>query len=115
MPISLYIDEDAMARLLVRGLRAREIDVTTVFEEGMTGKSDEEQLSYAAEHGRTFYTFNVGDFCRLHTEYLTQGNNHAGIIVVYRKRYAIGEQIRRLSDLIQKLSSEEISNNLIFL
>jgi len=105
MLIRLYVDEDAMAGILVRGLRAREIDVTTVFEQEMTGKSDEEQLRYAAEQGRTLYTFNVGDFCRLHTEYLTIGSYHAGIIVVYRKRYTVGEQIRRLSDLIQTVSS----------
>jgi len=39
MPISLYIDEDAMAGILVKGLRARGIDVATVYEEGMTGKT----------------------------------------------------------------------------
>jgi hypothetical protein len=115
MPIRLYIDEDAMAGILVKGLRARGADVATVFEEQMTGRSDEEQLEYASERNRTLYTFNVGDFCRLHKEYQSQGKSHAGIIVVYRKRYAAGEQIRRLSDLIHTVSAEEMNDNLLFL
>ncbi len=43
MPIRLYIDEDAMARAFVSGLRARDVDLKTVFEEGMLGQSDEVQ------------------------------------------------------------------------
>jgi hypothetical protein len=35
MLIRLYVDEDAMARGLVTGLRARSIDVLTVFEAGI--------------------------------------------------------------------------------
>jgi len=113
--IRLYVDEDAMARAFVNGLRAREVDVKTVFEEGMVGRSDAEQLEYAAEQGRVIYTFNVGDFCQLHTEFITKGKNHAGIVVVYRQRYAIGEQIRRMMRIIHIQSAEEMKNSLQFL
>ena len=34
MPIRLYIDEDAMSRSVIARLRARDIDVTSVIEEG---------------------------------------------------------------------------------
>ncbi len=115
MRIQLYIDEDAMAGILVKGLRARGIDIATVLEEEMTGRGDDEQLEYASERKRALYTFNVGDFCRLHKEYLSQGRFHAGIIVVYRRRYAVGEQIRRLSGLIHTMSAEEMISNLVFL
>lgn len=115
MQIRLYIDEDAMARALVQGLRARGIDVTTVVEEGMTGEDDPVQLEYAASQERVFYTFNVGDFCRLHAEYLSQGKNHPGIIVVYRQRYSVGEQLKRLLNLIKTRSAEEMKNALHFL
>ncbi|KPA12178.1 hypothetical protein MHK_007616 [Candidatus Magnetomorum sp. HK-1] len=115
MRIQLYIDEDAMAKILVKGLRARGIDVVTVFEEDMTGCADEEQLEYATNQKRTLYTFNVGDFCRIHKEYLTIGKFHAGIVVVNRTRYSVGDQIKRLSELIHKKSAEEMNNNLLFL
>ena len=115
MPIRLYVDEDAMARALVKGLRARGVDITTVFDEEMLARSDAEQLEYAVQQGRVFYTFNVGHFCRLHKEYIAQGKSHAGIIVVYRQRYSIGEQIRRLLNLITTTSAEEMKDNLQFL
>ena len=115
MQIRLYVDEDAMARALVSGLRARGVDVTTVLEGGMSEKNDREQLEYATQQGRAIYTFNVGHFCQLHTEYLAQGKSHAGIIVVYRQRYSVGEQIRQLLSLINKKSAEEMRDNLHFL
>ena len=46
MLIRLYLDEDAMARALVQGLEARGIDVTTVFDEGMSERDDEAQTPY---------------------------------------------------------------------
>jgi hypothetical protein len=92
MQIHLYIDEDAMARALVRGLRARGIDLITVLEAGMERQSDSAQLEYATLQERVLYTFNVGHFCRLHAEYLAQGKHHAGIVVAPRQQYSIGEQ-----------------------
>jgi predicted nuclease of predicted toxin-antitoxin system len=115
MQIRLYVDEDAMARAVVQGLRARGIDVITVLEAGMSEEDDEEQLRYATVHGRVLYTFNVGDFFRLHSEYLDQGKSHAGIILTYRQRYPIGEQIRRLLRLINTKSAEEMRNTIHFL
>jgi len=115
MEIRLYIDEDAMARALVQGLRAHGVDVTTVTEERMTGETDPIQLEYAASQERVIYTFNVGDFCRLHAEYMSQSRSHAGIIVVYRQRYSVGEQLRRLLNLIKTRSAEEMRNALHFL
>lgn len=115
MQVRLYVDEDAMARALVRGLRARGMDLTTVLDEGMSEQNDLAQLEYATRQGRVLYTFNVGHFCYLHKEYLAQGKHHAGIIVVYRQRYSVGEQIRRLLNLIQMKSAEEMRNSLQFL
>lgn len=115
MQIRLYVDEDAMARALVRGLRARGVDVTTVLDAGMSEQDDMAQLEHATQHGRVLYTFNVGNFCRLHAQFMAQGKNHAGIIVVFRQRYAVGEQIRRLLQLISMKTAEEMRNGLQFL
>lgn len=115
MQIRLYVDEDAMARTLVKGLRARGVDVTTVLDEGMSEQNDAAQLEYAIQQGRVLYTFNVSHFCQLHTDYIAQGKKHEGIIVVYRQRYSVGEQIRRLLNLINTKSAEEMRNTLQFL
>ena len=65
--------------------------------------------------GRALYTFNVGHFCKLHKDYMENGEEHFGIIVVYRQRYAVGEQIKRLLRLINTRSAEAMKNDLWFL
>lgn len=115
MRIRLYIDEDAMARALVNGLRARGFEVLTVQEAGMKGRDDSAQLEYATQQGRAIYTFNGGHFCQLHTEYLRQGKTHAGMIVVPRQKYSIGEQLKKLASFISSVTAEEMENKLHFL
>jgi hypothetical protein len=115
MQIRLFIDEDAMSRAVAHNLRMRGIDVTTVGEESREGLDDTVQLDFAASQDRVLYTFNVRDFYRLHTEYLTQGRGHAGIILAAQQRYSIGEQVRRLLRLIRTKSAEEMKNSIEFL
>jgi len=103
--IRLYIDEDAMSRSLLAGLRARGIDVQSVIETERTGLADIDQLEYATQEGRVLCTSNVGDFYRLHTDLLRQGKVHAGIILIQQQQYGVGEQIRRLLRLISTLST----------
>lgn len=115
MQIRLYLDEDTPSRALAHNLRLRGIDVTSVIEEGRAGLSDEEHLEFATAQGRAIYSCNKGDFQQLHTEYLTQGKDHAGIILVPQQHYSIGEQIRRLLRLIKARSAEDMRNNIEFL
>ena len=70
-----------MRQALVHAMRARGVDVTTALEEAMIHRRDEEHLDYATQQGRVLFSFNRGDFYRLHTQYLTQGKPHAGIIL----------------------------------
>ncbi len=88
----------------VRGLRSRGLDVITAADAGMIRRMDEEHLSFASTQGRALYSFNVGDFHQIHTEWTSTGRGHAGIILAQQKRYSAGEQIRRLVHLIGSLS-----------
>jgi hypothetical protein len=115
MRISLYLDEDSMDRHLIRALRARGVDVESAVEAGMIERPDSEHLEYAAAKRRTLYSFNVGDFRRLHSEYLTQGRTHAGIILSRQQQYSVGEQMRRLLKLIAAKPAEEIASQVEFL
>ena len=112
-PVSLYLDEDAQRTSLVRALRARQIDVLTANESQLVGVSDAEQLAFAARKNRVIFTFNRGDFMRLHVEYLKDGRNHAGIIV--SDQLEIGVVIRRLLKLLDAHSAEQMQNWLEFL
>ena len=45
--------------------------VPAALEAGLVGLPDEDHLAHVAEAGRVLYTFNIGDFMRLHGEYIT--------------------------------------------
>lgn len=104
-----------MARGVVRGLQARGIDVLTPHDTGMIGRSDPEQLECAARLGRVLFTFNVADFCRLHSIYQTSERQHAGIVVAHRRRFSLGELVRGLARLTSELPAEDLSGRLVFL
>jgi hypothetical protein len=113
--IHLYLDEDAMDLALVRALRARGVDVLTAREMGMIERPDEEHLVRATREGRVLYSFNVGDFQRLHTHYAMEGKTHSGIILARQQFYSVGEQTRRLLSLISTKSLESMRNHVEFL
>jgi Domain of unknown function (DUF5615) len=113
--IRLYIDEDSMDQAFLQALRARGVDIRTAYEEGMVGRSDIDQLRWAATQGRVLYSFNVGDFYHLHTTFLGQQEDHAGIILVQQQRYAVGEQLRGVLRLMAATSAEEMVNQVVFL
>lgn len=96
-------------------LRQRGVEVVTANEVGLRDASDPEHLAHAAVHGLVLYTFNVGDFITLHTAYLAEGKEHAGIVIGDQQRYGIGEQMRRLLRLVQMTSAEEMRNRIEFL
>lgn len=78
---SLYMDED-MSALVATLLRSRGLDVTTVPEQSTLGKTDSEQLEFAASLGRCLVTHNRVDFERLHLQFIEEGREHCGIIIV---------------------------------
>ena len=100
---------------LVQAVRARGVDVITALDAGMIERADEEHLDYATAQGRVLYSFNAGDFYRLHTAFLAQGKSHPGIILARQQRYSMGEQTRRLLRLIAAKSAEEMKNQVEFL
>jgi hypothetical protein len=112
-PIRLYLDEDAQRTSLVRALRARRIDVLTASEAGKIGISDADQLAFAASQNRTVFTFNRGDFAKLHGDYLEREQTHAGIIV--SDQLEISVVIRRLLRLIDGRRADDMRNWLEFL
>ncbi len=104
-----------MSHALVRGLRARGVDVATALEEDMIERDDDEHLEFAAKKERVLYSFNVADFYSLHSRYLSEGKEHAGIVLTRQQQFTIGEQLRRLLRLIAKVTAEEMKNRAEFL
>ncbi len=115
MTIRLYIDEDSMRHALVRALQARGIEVTTALAEDMIEQPDLKHLEYATAQNRVLYSFNIGDFYQLHTDFLTRNQPHTGIILARQQQYSVGEQMRRLLRLIAAKSETDMQNHLEFL
>lgn len=111
----MYVDEDAMDGDVVRGLRSRGVDVVTAGDAGMIRREDEDHLTWAADQGRALYSFNVRDFHEIHTEWMIRGRNHCGIVLAQQRRYATGEQIRRLLRLMGGVTAEAMRNREEFL
>ena len=110
--IRLYLDEDVHKRV-ASALRLRHFDVISAHEVGHWGLSDEEQLTYAATEGRALFTFNTADYLRLHLDWLQRGKEHYGIIV--SNQLPIGETVRRLLNLLNRVSADEMRNEIRWL
>jgi hypothetical protein len=104
------MDDDLVQALCLRG-----VDVETALDAGLIGRPDDEHLAHASAEGRVLYTFNVGDFMQLHSEYAAAGRAHAGIIFGDQQRYSVGEQMRRLRRIIALRSAEAMQNSYEFL
>ncbi len=72
-------------------------------------------MEFAAAQTRVIYSYNVGNFCRLHAQWLTESKSHAGIILAKQKQFSVGAQMRRLVRIVNALSAEEMENRLEFL
>jgi hypothetical protein len=88
-------------------------DVVSAHEVQKQSLSDYQQLEYAVSEQRAIFTFNAGDFDRLHKEYIKSGKNHFGILL--SKQIPIGETINRLTKFLFAHSKEEIRNNIFWI
>lgn len=108
---SLYTDED-MSALVATLLRSRGLDVTTVPEQATLGKTDSEQLEFAASVERCLLTHNRVDFERLHLQYMEENKQHCGIIIVPQKNAY--EVAQRIGIVVSALTANEIVNQLLY-
>ncbi len=80
MSLSLLLDEDSQAKVLVKLLKESGNDVLTVNEAAIAGSPDEQVLDYARQTDRVLLTRNCSDFQELHRI----NSVHPGILAVYQ-------------------------------
>ena len=115
MAFALYFDEDSVNRALIRALRARGMDVTNAVDAGHAASPDGAQLEHATAEGRVLFTYNVGDFLALHTQFRRERRSHAGLILAVQQRYSVGEQMRRILRINRERSSDDMRDRIEFL
>lgn len=81
----IYLDDDLDSNLLISFPRRVRHEVVSPREVGTRGVVDAAHLSYAAAHALVLLTANAADFIELHEEWLMQGREHQGILIVYRE------------------------------
>ncbi len=107
--MSLYTDEDV--DILIKPiLQAKGFKVFTTLDEGMLGKTDQEQLDHAIKLQCAFVTHNRIDFEKLAVQYMGKGQAHHGIILATRRN--VYELSRRIARLLEIHKSESIKNRL---
>ena len=110
--IHTYLDEDVSV-VVAALIRARAFGATTTVEAGNRGRSDAEQLAFAAGQGWCLLTHNRADFEVLAREYLAAGRHHAGIVVAVRRTPA--EIARRLLAILNDVTANEMVDQLRYI
>ncbi len=104
-----------MLGTVVSGLKARHFDVVTARDAAMVYREDEDHLMTATGLGRVLYSYNVGDYQRLHDRWLSTDKTHAGIIVAKQQTYSIGEELRRLTRLFGDVTAPQMRDRIEYL
>lgn len=91
------------------------MDVTNAIDTGHAGSPDRVELEHATADGRALFTYNVGDFFALHTQFRQEGRPHAGLILAVQQRYTVGEQMRRILRMTRERSSDDMKDRVEFL
>ena len=105
MTFPLYCDEDILRTPLHTQLTRLGWSVRITTQEGNAGLADDLQLQWATERSLAVLTSNQKDFARIHKEWVAVGRSHAGIIVLTDQRTGIGDLIRGLSLMAERLDS----------
>ncbi|MFQ6061630.1 MAG: DUF5615 family PIN-like protein [Methanosarcinales archaeon] len=110
--IRIYTNENIYGTV-ARVLRGWGYDAISAPESRRLTVPDEEQMEFAVNQRRTILTFDIKDYTRLHTEYISSGLHHYGIII--SKRLKIKELLQRLQKLLQTLTAEDMYDRLEYL
>ncbi|MET0516312.1 MAG: DUF5615 family PIN-like protein [Nitrospiraceae bacterium] len=110
--MKLYFDEHLPTTLALM-LQERGHDCLTTQAAGNVGRSDEDQLAYAAGERRVILTFNRNDFLLLAKKWFVIGRVHAGIIL--SRQLPASQLLRHLLHLITQHRKDVLDNQVFWL
>jgi predicted nuclease of predicted toxin-antitoxin system len=111
--VCLYMDENVEGQI-VRGLRARSIDVLTAEEDGHGETPDPVVLDRAGELGRVVFSRDQ-DFLREAARRQREGERFVGVIYAHKQRVSIGQCVQDLQLLAEVGSPEDFHDRVYFL
>lgn len=113
MAIRLYMDHN-VPRVITVGLKSRNVDVITAFEDGASDLDDPELLDRAKELRRILFT---RDYHLLQEAAVRQedGINFSGVVYAHQLKISIGDCIRELEIIAKAGDPEDLENRVEFL
>lgn len=113
MPIALYMDHH-VPQAITLGLRLREVEVLTAYEDGTYELEDADLLDRATELNRALFT---RDDDLLAEAALRQRENipFFGVIYAHQLRVSIGRCVQDLELLAKAGEPEDLRNEIVFL
>ena len=103
-----------MPRAVTIGLRQRQLDVLTAFEDGASELDDPALLDRAASLGRSLFTQD-DDLLVEAAKRQVEGIAFAGLIYAHQQRVTIGMCVEQLELVAKALEPEELENRVIYL
>lgn len=113
MSIPLYMDHN-VPRSITDGLRVREVDIITAFEDGTTEVGDSELLDRASELGCVLFTRDY-NLLQEATKRQRTGSSFSGVIYAHQLRVSIGDCIRELELIAKAGGIEDLLNRVVYL
>ncbi len=110
--IEIYLDENVHV-LIAKIIQSHGFKAVTTQDVGRKGTSDPDQLEYATENGCAILTHNRVDFEDLAAEYFALGKEHCGIVILADN--SPQEISRRLLDILNKFTADEMINQIVYI
>lgn len=113
MALKMYLDHH-VPRAITNGLRTRNIDVLTAFEDGFDRADDPALLDRATALGRVLFSQD-DDLLTEATHRQTEGIPFFGVVFGHQLNVTIGQCVRNLEVIARVGTEDDVQNQIIFL
>ena len=113
MSVALYLDQH-VPKAIRRGLRARQVDVISAFEDGTSEWDDESLLDRVQQLDRVLFTQDE-DFLVIASHRQNEGIPFAGVLFARQKEASIQQAIRDLELIAKACEPSDFANRVEFL
>lgn len=107
--IRFHLDENC-SHAIAAGLRRRGIDVTTTPEVDLLAATDEQQIAFCLDEQPVIFSYDE-DLLRL----AASGIEHAGIAYCQQRKRSIGDIVRGLVLIWERLDHEDVASQVKYL
>lgn len=112
MRVTLLLDEH-VPRALAKALIQQGIEVIHVADTQLRGMADEDLLAEASRMECAFVTYNVRHFAALAVRWANEHREHAGLLLVTRRR-PIGQVALRMAHTLASYAPDALRNATIY-